>query len=371
MRLSVTVAPVDRAWATRSSRSSSPGAGSVVLGGLADRTLPQQPEQLAHLADRRTPGPGDLLQRRAGDGRRLRERVAGALGLDDHHRQAVGDDVVHLAGDAGPLGGGGELGLLLALALDPRRPLPQRLGALARVPHLLPVRPRGGEQDERPEHHQHVRGPGLRAEPARRGRTTTGVSAAPATRSTATPSPTRPSRRLVQPGQGGQGDEHGGVVEPDRRPDEDLDDDDRGDEGGAGARPAPADGEGQPDEHHEPPVHGVRARRQDLEQHRGRADQQRRQREVGDDEGAWLRRSGGPAVTSAHDRTLRASRRPGSDPARPSAPRLEHREVTLGVAAVGVLLVEHDAEALAHGLARRRPGRVVRAPRAPCRAGRR
>lgn len=37
-------------------------------------------------------------------------QIAGGLGLYDHRRHMVGDDVVEFAGDAGPLGGAGVLG---------------------------------------------------------------------------------------------------------------------------------------------------------------------------------------------------------------------------------------------------------------------
>ena len=60
-------------------------------------------------------------------------RVAGsaaAVGQRHHHGEAVRDDVVHLAGDPGPLGGGGEPGLLVALALQrPARSRAREVGA--------------------------------------------------------------------------------------------------------------------------------------------------------------------------------------------------------------------------------------------------
>ena len=45
--------------------------------------------------------------------------VPAAVGLRDHHGQRVGDDVVHLPGDAGALGRGRDLRLLVALDLEP------------------------------------------------------------------------------------------------------------------------------------------------------------------------------------------------------------------------------------------------------------
>ena len=51
---------------------------------------------------------------------------ARAVGERDHHRQVVRDDVVHLARDAGALGGGRQPALLVALELQPRGALLQR-----------------------------------------------------------------------------------------------------------------------------------------------------------------------------------------------------------------------------------------------------
>ena len=80
---------------------------------------------------------------------------------------------------------------------------------------------------------------------------------------------------------------------------------------------AAAHGERQPDQHDEPPVDGVGARRQDLEQHRGRADEQGRQHQVAHDDGGGWRRERATAVGRAPvliARTL--TRRPGSSTAR-------------------------------------------------------
>ncbi len=57
--------------------------------------------------------------------------VPAAVGLGDHHGQRVGDDVVHLARDPGPLGSGGRSGLLVALGLQPPGALVQRVDLLA------------------------------------------------------------------------------------------------------------------------------------------------------------------------------------------------------------------------------------------------
>ena len=75
----------------------------------------QHAEQRAHLGERLAPGALDQL----GGGDRAR-RVAledppRAAGLDDHHRDRVRDDVVHLARDPAALVGDRALGLRLAL----------------------------------------------------------------------------------------------------------------------------------------------------------------------------------------------------------------------------------------------------------------
>ena len=77
--------------------------------------------------------------------------VPPAVGLRDDHGQGVGDDVVHLPGDPGPLGGRRDLRLLVALDLEP-------LGAVAQghdaspaatgAPARTPTRP--GRHDGQP-----------------------------------------------------------------------------------------------------------------------------------------------------------------------------------------------------------------------------
>ena len=51
-------------------------------------------------------------------------------GVQGHHRQAVGEDVVHLAGDPGALGRPGRLGPQRRLGLGPLGPLDQRVEQL-------------------------------------------------------------------------------------------------------------------------------------------------------------------------------------------------------------------------------------------------
>ena len=48
---------------------------------------------------------------------------AGPVGQRDHHREVVGHDVVHLAGDPGPLGRHRHLGLLVPLPFQALRPI--------------------------------------------------------------------------------------------------------------------------------------------------------------------------------------------------------------------------------------------------------
>src|SRR3954454_12839600 len=69
----------------------------------------------------------------------------------------------------------------------------------------------------------------------------------------------------------------------------------------------------------------------------------------------WWRRPGAPASSRAEPGPVAAS------PARSTC--LEDREVALGEPPVGVLLVQHDAQALPDGLPRRRPVGVLRAVR--------
>ena len=64
-------------------------------------------------------------------------------GLDDHHAQAVGHDVVQLAGDAGALLLHLLHGQQLALALGPLGPLDELVGPLSTAAHVV------AEQDRR------------------------------------------------------------------------------------------------------------------------------------------------------------------------------------------------------------------------------
>jgi len=120
------------------------GAAGVVVGA-------QHPEEAAHVGEGGAAGLGDDLE---GGPRGLGAGPCGvpaAVGLRDHHGQRVGDDVVHLARDAGALGGGGELGLLVALDLEAARAFPQGVQqVLARAAH----------EAERPRRHDQGAGQG-------------------------------------------------------------------------------------------------------------------------------------------------------------------------------------------------------------------
>ena len=85
-----------------------PGVGQVGLGQAG--VLAQHAEQAAHLGQ---PGPGGV----ADGGEPLGARVGqpgrgqpGGLGLHRDHRDVVGDHVVQLAGDPGPLAAGQVIG---------------------------------------------------------------------------------------------------------------------------------------------------------------------------------------------------------------------------------------------------------------------
>ena len=155
--------------------------------GARDVALAVGPEDAdgpAHLAQRVAARRLDLA-RRLGRGVRVAlDQAAGGAGLDDHHADAVGDDVVHLAGDPGPLLADRQPGLLVAVALGPYGALldhldlvPPRAAAVAEHPH-------GDEdQDGRPPRRSTscMAGPGGRARPpARRGAPRPGPGARPA-----------------------------------------------------------------------------------------------------------------------------------------------------------------------------------------------
>ena len=109
----------------------------------------QHAEQVAHLAQRLAAG---ALDQRRGLDRAL--RVAGedaprAAGLDDHHRDAVGDDVVHLARDPAALVGDRARGVGLALLVRDLRGLVQLGGQLGARAHDAPGQPHQHAEDGR------------------------------------------------------------------------------------------------------------------------------------------------------------------------------------------------------------------------------
>ena len=101
-----------------------PGCGARLAGPLV---VAQHAEQPAHLGQRLAAGAGSAAHRDlARCSGIVVDRVGGAVGERDHHREVVGDDVVHLARDPRALGGGGEPALLVALGLQSRGALAQR-----------------------------------------------------------------------------------------------------------------------------------------------------------------------------------------------------------------------------------------------------
>ena len=128
-------------WAT-------PGWGSE---RVRRRRAAQQAEHAAELGDRLLPGVLDGAQRLPRAVRIAVEQVLGGAGLDHHDADAVGDDVVQLAGDPGALGGDGVRG--------PRRPAPRPAGWRAGTA------PRGcgrARRSPRPGRHDHQRHEGER-----------------------------------------------------------------------------------------------------------------------------------------------------------------------------------------------------------------
>ncbi len=116
------------------------GLGNV-LPALRGVTGPQHAEQPPHLRERLPAGAGDGLQGLLGlVGGRVHD-VGGTVGLDDHHRHVVRDDVVQLAGDPGPLGGDGDLGLRLAFPLQAGGTLLQLVEVGAPGPQRVPQHP--------------------------------------------------------------------------------------------------------------------------------------------------------------------------------------------------------------------------------------
>ena len=106
----------------RTSRSSSPRPG---WGARASGLVPlgaQHAEEPAHLRQRLARRRLDRGEVRCLGGVVGAEPAAYCLGLDGHHADRVGHDVVQLAGDPGAFLGGGAGRLVLALALELRRP---------------------------------------------------------------------------------------------------------------------------------------------------------------------------------------------------------------------------------------------------------
>jgi hypothetical protein len=86
--------------------------------GAAVLVVVQHADEAAHLGEGLPASGGDRAERLDRRLRALPRRVERAVRLHDDHRQAVRDHVVHLAGDPGTLGGRGDAGLLLGVALQ-------------------------------------------------------------------------------------------------------------------------------------------------------------------------------------------------------------------------------------------------------------
>ena len=94
------------------------GLPAEAAGGRRRVVGPQDAEEAAHVGERVAPRLGDRAERARGGVGVGRGSVPAAVGLGDDHGERVRDDVVHLARDAGALGGGRELCLLVALPLE-------------------------------------------------------------------------------------------------------------------------------------------------------------------------------------------------------------------------------------------------------------
>ena len=118
---------------------------------LALRRVAQEAEQPAQLHEGLT---ARRLDRAEGLARRpllTFEHTLGRLGLHDHHADAVGDDVVQLARDAGALLDDGGADPFLAGALEPGGPLALGRGRVSVAPELAADEPRQRERDRGPE----------------------------------------------------------------------------------------------------------------------------------------------------------------------------------------------------------------------------
>jgi hypothetical protein len=101
--------------------------GARLRRTLRARALAQHPEQPAHVRQRLPAGRRRQLHRPRRLLRIVARREGGAIRERGHHREVVGDDVVHLARDPGALGSRRDLALLVALVLEPRGALLERV----------------------------------------------------------------------------------------------------------------------------------------------------------------------------------------------------------------------------------------------------
>lgn len=112
--------------------------GGRLGGGLGVAGLAQQPDGGPQLVERGATGLAYVRERLLGLVRALVHDMGGHPGLDVDQGDVVGDDVVQVAGDAQPLLGDPAAGLLLAGALRPLGPFPDRVDERAPAAHGVP-----------------------------------------------------------------------------------------------------------------------------------------------------------------------------------------------------------------------------------------
>ena len=117
--------------------------GLKALAGVLPGMLAQHAEQPAGIGQGPAPGgrhrAHDLGGPLRGGGRRRDRRIA----QGDHDREVMGDDVVHLPGDPGPLGGRGQGPLLIPLAFQAFRAVAQ-FGQVGPAGGRVQAQPEGG-----------------------------------------------------------------------------------------------------------------------------------------------------------------------------------------------------------------------------------
>src|SRR5690606_28110434 len=108
--------------------------------------LAQDAEEPPHLRQRHPSSRGDRGKRLAGPHHVGVDRIGRAVRLHHDHADVVGNDVVQFPCDARPFGGHGHLDLVVAIALQPFRPLLHRTQVGTACPHVQAEEPH-------PRHH--------------------------------------------------------------------------------------------------------------------------------------------------------------------------------------------------------------------------